>query len=362
MSRSRLLLTRVRRGLLLTDARLSFADDQVIAQWQERQREELARWQEWFQQLPAQVAQTPEARVRRMGWLRRIARSRIAMRRLRAVELRLPELQLPEVDLSELSLTQISTRLAAEFEPAKFHRRIMDAARFAASLGADSAIWVYWQTRSLVRLTPPPQLLAGDPSLPVVLLIQGWSTTWRFMEPIAEALDRAGYRVRMLPQLGRMTGSSDHLTELVMRYLQSHRELLPVVLVTHSRGGIIAKKLLQRDPEGEFVLGAVTLSAPFSGAKAARLIRAELPGLEAVTLLRPGSPALHELARETAANSRITTISPIVDEIVGSGGALPGARNLAVSSIGHNLLLAEPRVHRAVVAEVERIAAAARAH
>ena len=75
-------------------------------------------------------------------------------------------------------------------------------------------------------------------------------------------------------------------------------------------------------------------------------------------MLRPGTPEMLGLARETGANSRITTISPIVDEIVGAGGALPGARNIAVSSIGHNLLLADARVHRIIVREVRRIAAA----
>ncbi|RRJ87893.1 hypothetical protein EG850_03295 [Gulosibacter macacae] len=308
--------------MLLSDARLSFADDEVIAQWQERQREELARWQEWLQSFPPQPVW--RVRGRRRSDRKHPARS-------------VPLFTIPP-----------------------WWRRLPGALRFGVSIAADSFVWDYLQARSLRPRQVPGRFSPEDnnhSSLPTVVLIPGFLTNWQFMMPIAETLTRLGLQVRVLPQLGFMLDSVEALAEQVIDDLRVHADTGPVVFVTHSKGGLVAKRVLLADPEGELALGAVTISAPFAGARAARLVSGTvpLPYVREVVMLRPGTPAMLDLARETAANSRITTISPIVDEIVGAGGALPGARNIAVSSIGHNLLLADARVHRIIVREVRRL-------
>ena len=325
--RGRLLLARARRGQLLSDARLSFADAELIAEWQRRRLEHVARWQEWFGRFPPELVFKVRARRRR--------------------DLRAPV-----------------ARSVPLFTTPPWWRRVPSAVRFGTAIAADTFVWDYLQVRSLRPRQPPsryaPVPYRLDPELPTVVLIPGFLTNWQFMTPIAETLARLGVRVRVLPQLGWMLDSVDELARLVLDDLREHAEEGPVVLVSHSKGGLVAKRVLLADPEGELALGAVAISAPFDGARAARLVRGNLrvPYVREVVMLRPGTPAMLELARETGANSRITTVSPIVDEIVGAGGALPGARNIAVSSIGHNLLLADARVHRIIVREVRRIAAA----
>ncbi|NLT26781.1 MAG: hypothetical protein GXX90_09075 [Microbacteriaceae bacterium] len=333
--RDRAAIVRARRRELLADARLTFAEPERIAEWEARWLDHRARWQEWFERFPPELV-----------WKVRGRRRRDRAHPPRSVPL---------------------------FTTPPWWRRVPSALRFAVAIFADTFVWDYLQLRSLrprdvpVRFTPDaPEAAGSGPgrqgalALPTVVLIPGFLTNWQFMMPIAETLARLGVRVRVLPQLDRMLRSTGELAELVLDDLREHADEGPVVLVTHSKGGLVAKRVLLADPEGELALGAVAISAPFDGARAARLVHGDLPVpyVREVVMLRPGTPEMLGLARETGANSRITTISPIVDEIVGAGGALPGARNIAVSSIGHNLLLADARVHRIIVREVRRIAAA----
>lgn len=248
------------------------------------------------------------------------------------------------------------------FVPPTCAQRLRGSLRYGERVAADSLLWAYWQVRSL-RRSPLPVFAADAASgLPTVIMLPGLATNWKFMQPLTNAIAAAGFPVAHLPQLRRVTKSSTDLAELVLRFLRTHRELGPVLLVSHSKGGLVAKRVLLADPEARLALGAVTISAPFDGARAARFVDGRIHALREVVLMRPGTPAMLSLARQTAANSRITTVSPIIDEIVGSRGTLPGARNLAVSSIGHNLLLADPRVHRLVVRELHRIVEAAAAN
>lgn len=224
--------------------------------------------------------------------------------------------------------------------------------RIALGVVVDSFLWAWWQLRSLLPLPVPRRWRTGEYT---VVMIAGLATNWRFMWQLGDALSRAGFRVEVLPQLGRMTADVADLATEVMRALRASEYDRPVVLVTHSKGGLVAKRVLLRDPECELVAGAVTLSAPFQGAVAARLVRGEFRSLRNVVKMRPGTPSTLEFAGRSEANSRIVTIAPLIDEIVGKRGPLPGARNIAVSAIGHNRLLAMPRVQQLVIREVRRL-------
>lgn len=228
---------------------------------------------------------------------------------------------------------------------------------------ADTRFWVRRQVRALGMglrrrlFGRRPTLLAHpatvDPDKPVVVAIPGLMSSWEFMWPLLEDLVQRGYQVAVVPQLGANLRSVAELTELVELFLESHRELWPVVFVTHSKGGLVGKRLLLDDPDVIRAVGAVTLSAPYGGANAAKVIRGLTHlGREVVTL-QPGTRQQVELARMDAQDSRITALFPVYDEIVGIRSRVHGGRNRAVSSLGHNQLLGEARIHHLVAEEID---------
>ncbi|MGO1544703.1 MAG: esterase/lipase family protein [Gulosibacter sp.] len=230
---------------------------------------------------------------------------------------------------------------------------------------ADSLYWTWWQARSAgmraqrkvrgrraVLLADPSRV---DPEKPVVVALSGLMTSWEFLSPLTDGLMARGFQVAVLPQLGLNMSSVEALSAHVHRFLDTHGELQPVVFVTHSKGGLVAKRVLLDDPEGELVVGAVALAAPFAGATAARYVHGLTKFGREIVTLRVGTPAQLQLEQMDAQDHRIASIAPVYDEIVGVRGRVRGGRNRAVSSLGHNRLLSDDRVHSLVVVEINRM-------
>ncbi|MDJ1371647.1 esterase/lipase family protein [Gulosibacter molinativorax] len=247
----------------------------------------------------------------------------------------------------------------------KWRRQARGQAIRAWTSVADSSYWVVWQVRAHeMRVTRQlfgrrATLLArpeeADPAKPVVVSLAGLLTSWEFLTPLNDALVERGFQVAVVPQLGLNTKSVQYLAEHVKRFLRTHGDLTPVVFVSHSKGGLVAKRVLLDDPDFRYAVGAVTLAAPFAGATTAKYVRGLTPLTREVVTLRPGTPAQLELEHMDAQDRRISAISPIYDEIVGLRGKVRGGSNRAVSTLGHNRLLSDPRIHGLVEREIIRL-------
>lgn len=234
------------------------------------------------------------------------------------------------------------------------------------SAGLDSVFWAVqqvdgllgmreWVTSPALRTRYSPRSRGWCEEGPVVVVLAGLSTPWRFMRPVLDALSDRGYRVLVLPQLGWNLFSVATLAGVVERYLLAHPEYGRVLFVGHSKGGLIAKQVLLDDLAGEHTIGAVTLSAPFAGAKAARLVHGSNPIAREMIGLRAGTPMQLALSMRDEVDARITSIIPLYDQIVGYPGILPNGRNRTVRALGHNLLLADRRVHDIIDRELRAI-------
>ncbi|WP_192497151.1 esterase/lipase family protein [Gulosibacter chungangensis] len=229
----------------------------------------------------------------------------------------------------------------------------------------DSLYWALWQVRAsglrlrralwgrrATLLTAPAKV---DPNKPVIVALAGLATSWEFLTPLIDGLTRRGFQVAVLPQLGHNLSSVPELAEYVKRFLRTHDDLSPVMFVTHSKGGLIAKRVLLDDPDWRYAVGAVVLAAPFAGATSARHIRGLTKFGKEIITLRPGTPSQLELEHMDAQDSRISSISPLYDEVVGIRGRVRGGSNRAVSALGHNRFLSDERLHALVEREVNRL-------
>ncbi|GAB3405287.1 hypothetical protein GCM10027515_18430 [Schumannella luteola] len=209
-----------------------------------------------------------------------------------------------------------------------------------------------WALRLLVtgrRAVIPESWSAGDRA-PVVL-IPGVYETWAYMKPIAERLSRAGHPIVALAALRDNAGPIPATAAQVWHEIVE-RDLRDVILVAHSKGGIIGKHLLAIDDTEQRIDRLVTVASPFGGSRMARL----LPN-RALREFRIGHPLLTALAAESRVNARITSIYPIVDPHVPDGSYLEGAVNVPLRLAGHFQPLYDERGIRAVVEAVDAPAA-----
>ncbi|WP_295854545.1 alpha/beta hydrolase [uncultured Microbacterium sp.] len=179
-----------------------------------------------------------------------------------------------------------------------------------------------------------------------IVLLPGIYETWRFLEPLARVLHERGHPVHAVVELGGNRRPIAESAERVGAFLVA-RDLHDVVLVAHSKGGLIGKHLMAFSPEGTRVRAMVAVATPFGGSRYSRLM--PTPSLRAFA---SGDATMRALAAAAEANARIVSVYGPFDPHIPEGSELAGARNVRLAEGGHFRVLADPRV----VAEVVRAA------
>lgn len=198
--------------------------------------------------------------------------------------------------------------------------------------------------RSLRNARDDSQFLGGD--LAPVLLLPGVYEPWTFLRPLADRLHRLGHPVHVVRALGRNTRSIPMSAARAQRYLDEH-DLRDVVLVAHSKGGLIGKHMMLVDDVEGRIDRLVAIATPFGGSRYAHWMLD--PSLRA---FRPTEKTMAMLAANASVNARVTSIYGEVDTHIPEGCELPGATNLEFPVQGHFRVLADERVLAAVDAAV----------
>ena len=190
----------------------------------------------------------------------------------------------------------------------------------------------------------PPGWSAGDRA-PIVLL-PGTYETWHLLAPIARVLHADGHPVHAIETIGGNRRPIPWVAEEV-RATIARRDLRGVVLLAHSKGGIVGKQLLvdERGMPGAArrIDRLIAIAAPFAGSSMARLVP-----LGALRAFVPGDVLLDRLAAERAVDGRIVSIAPRIDPHIPEGSRLEGAENVEIDTMGHFRVLRDPRTAAAV--------------
>ena len=163
-------------------------------------------------------------------------------------------------------------------------------------------------------------------------LIPGMAETWRIWNPLAARLRERGCDVRPIRTLGRSFASIDELARRVEDQLVAD-DAHDAVLVAHSKGGLVAKKVLLGN-QGWRARRIIAAGTPWLGSDLAGLA----PVWAAARMLSTSNATLRELAEHEEVNGRIWTVSASFDEQVPNGTKLTGARDIQLHAAGHNQL------------------------
>ncbi|PPF76625.1 alpha/beta hydrolase [Subtercola sp. Z020] len=165
----------------------------------------------------------------------------------------------------------------------------------------------------------------GAAAAPVqVVLVPGVYERWHFMLPIARRLARLGHPVHLLPELGRNLLPIADSARIVAARLAAD-DLRNVVIVAHSKGGLIGKYLMLRlDPEHR-VTRMVAINSPFSGSSWARYLR-----LRSIRMFAADDLTVTFLGAPSPVNERITSVFGTYDQNVQPGsGSAPARRRFS---------------------------------
>lgn len=207
------------------------------------------------------------------------------------------------------------------------------------------------QLRSLFRRRCPASFASGDTSKPAVVLLPGVYETWFFLEPAAQRLHAAGYRVFDVPKLGSNRRAIPESAAIVAKTLVAlHLEhgISQCILLAHSKGGLIGKHAMLDATTGPVeIVGLVAIGTPFAGSLYARYMLSRT-----LRHFSPVDAVLLALQAETDINAHVVSIYPEFDPHIPGGSALPGAVNVELPVSGHFRTLRDGTVLAAVEAAV----------
>lgn len=191
-----------------------------------------------------------------------------------------------------------------------------------------------------------------DGKVPVII-IPGILGKWSFMKKIADDISLLGHPVYIVPKLGYNLHTIPDSSSLVSNVIQKEN-LKNVILVTHSKGGLIGKHALIHHNDEKRILGMVSVATPYSGSAMAKLVP-----LDSFRELHNDSIIIKDLGSHTAVNKKIISISPEYDNHVWAekGSHLEGAINITVSVHGHHKVIYDTDVTEKIKESIEKIIA-----
>lgn len=204
---------------------------------------------------------------------------------------------------------------------------------------------------------PWHQPIVREKDADAVILLHGlWRSHWA-MEPMARFLHQAGYHTINVPYPS-FRKPMDELTELIHSSIRLHGGKRKIHFVTHSLGGVLARKLLHMIPPQQ--AGRVVMLAPPNqgseivdwAAKYKPLARTLGPAglmLGSDTLEAPPLPSEIETAIIMGSHSCIPFFRRLLDKdndgiVSVERGRIDGMNEFHVLDADHTFIASEPRV------------------
>lgn len=169
-----------------------------------------------------------------------------------------------------------------------------------------------------------------------VILIPGVFWRWGFLKQLGDRISLQGHPVYIVQKLGNNLKTISDSAALV-REIIDENNLRNVVLIAHSKGGIIGKYLMVHLNSDQKVKGMISVATPYSGSLMSKL----LPIRAVKGELNVDSSVIRDLSSHKDVNPKIISISPVFDNHVWSkeGSFLKGAKNITVNVKGHHKIV-----------------------
>lgn len=199
--------------------------------------------------------------------------------------------------------------------------------------------------------TPPSSYTKSSDQKINVVLIPGLFNRWGFYKPLVDGVVKAGFPVYIVAELGFSMGTILESSQRVKKIIEKEK-LENVVLLGHSKGGLIGKYLLLNLNSNGRIIKLIAISTPFNGTTLSNhLIYPRFSEFS------PNSSLIKSLSAETKYNEKIVNIIPSIDVIIRNknGSELVGAKNIHVKAGGHNRVVNSEEVINVVVTELQRL-------
>jgi triacylglycerol lipase len=203
----------------------------------------------------------------------------------------------------------------------------------------------------MFRLNDPPKIYTDKKSKLSVLFLPGLLSRWGYYKPLLDRINNEGYPVYVIPSLGLNIKEVNKTAEIA-RDIIDEKKLKKVVVIGHSKGGLVGKYLLVNLNKDNKIINVISIASPFSGSNLARIFL-----YKRFQEFSPNSKLLNSLSQDTKVNSKIISIIPSYDELVWSKNKsmLNGAKNIYTKAGGHLSISNDRELVGKIIEELELI-------
>ncbi len=176
-----------------------------------------------------------------------------------------------------------------------------------------------------------------------VIVVPGFHETFWFLRKLIEYFNTKGYPIHIIPSFNS-TDKVASLSKKVGDYIKE-KNLQNVILLAHSKGGLVAKYLLANDAVASSKIDrVVAIATPFNGNLFGYLY------FDNLNELLPNSTLITGLRENTSVNQKIISLYPLFDNHVlpKSSSILTGAQNIQIPVIGHTVILESSKTCKAL--------------
>lgn len=180
--------------------------------------------------------------------------------------------------------------------------------------------------------SPPKEWQLGSKG--DVVIVHGWAGRWAYVWDLGNYVNKLGYKVHVLPKLGRNFKKVRIGTKILEEYLRKN-DVRGVILLAHSKGGIICKSFMDTSKLASKVRKVITISTPYNGTLLGYLL---VGGLFEQA---PTSSLTSQLRKDKRFNHLFVNLIAKRDNLVipNKNLVLEGALNKTVDVEGHMLIL-----------------------
>ncbi|MBI2889043.1 MAG: hypothetical protein HYY10_03930 [Candidatus Liptonbacteria bacterium] len=178
-----------------------------------------------------------------------------------------------------------------------------------------------------------------------VILIPGIYEKWHFLKAIADPLSLKGHPIYILEHLGYNTKGIHHTAKLI-RELIDEKNLRNVILVAHSKGGLIGKYLLAFHNKDGRIKKLFAIATPFGGSRIVKLIPRAIAKRLLLLEFAPANKLIKDLRSEKEVNCMIVSIYGASDNHIWPEASckLEGATNIQINVHGHHKILFDKKL------------------
>lgn len=168
-----------------------------------------------------------------------------------------------------------------------------------------------------------------------IILIQGVTARWGMLKTIGDTLSKDGHPIYIVPKIGHHLKDIPQTAEFVKEIIDQNN-LKNIVIIAHSKGGLVAKYLLVYHNKDKKIKKVIALSTPFGGTHLAKLVPHS-----SHRELEPENEMVKQLDLQKEVNNQIISMYPYFDNHVldKEKSHLEGATNVEVKVPGHHRLL-----------------------